>query len=196
MTRYGYARVSTLNQEQNNGCDRQVEALLNAGISKENIYCDTFTGAKSSRPQFNKLRETLKPGDEIVVSELSRLSRSTKQTLELIEEFEANNIIFTSLKESLSTNSPMARCFLTCVSAFNQLERELINERCQEGRELAKKQGRMGRKRVSDTRKEELEHALLLFEQNQKSVKQITEITGISSASIYREAKARNITRK
>lgn len=124
------------------------------------------------------------------------MGRDTKGVISIVEEFHERGVTVVSLKENITfDDSPMGRCFLTLVSAFSQLERELINERCQEGREIAKKEGRMGRPRKSDTDKDMLDTALVLYAANQKSVREIAEITGISTSTINREVKKQGVKR-
>ena len=136
---FGYMRVSSKSQDSKNGEARQKEALLAFGVEEKNLFYDVMTGKDMKRPQLEELKKYLREGDSVVVSELSRLGRDTKGVITLVEELHENGVSVISLKENITfDDSPMGRCFLTLVSAFSQLERELINERCQEGRELAK----------------------------------------------------------
>ncbi len=77
----GYARVSTL--EQN--LDRQIDALVNAGVDPRMIYQEKITGTKLQRPELNRLLEDLQPGDVLIIPDLTRISRSTKDLLMLVE---------------------------------------------------------------------------------------------------------------
>ena len=70
----GYARVSSEGQN----LDRQIDALTVAGIDKRNIYKEKVTGTKTNRPELHKMLNELQHGDIIIISELTRLSRSTK----------------------------------------------------------------------------------------------------------------------
>ncbi|MBQ9732940.1 MAG: recombinase family protein [Clostridia bacterium] len=136
---FGYMRVSSKSQDSKNGEARQKEALLAFGVEEKNLFYDVMTGKDMKRPQLEELKKYLREGDSVVVSELSRLGRDTKGVITLVEELHENGVSVISLKENITfDDSPMGRCFLPLVSALSQLERELINERCQEGRELAK----------------------------------------------------------
>ena len=84
---YGYARVSTKGQAKDgNSLEVQKAALIEAGAVESSIYIDTFTGTKMDRPEFNKLKEILRPGDKLIVTKLDRLGRSVSQASEIITE--------------------------------------------------------------------------------------------------------------
>lgn len=93
--RFGYARVSTEDQKT----DRQLDALREYGVDE--IFSEKISGTKRSRPELNRLLDKLRSGDTLVVYELKRLGRNTKQLLALAEEFQANQIEFVSLTEKL-----------------------------------------------------------------------------------------------
>ena len=76
----GYARVSTEGQN----LDRQIDALMAAGVSKKHLYCEKMTGTKSDRPELNRLLAGLETGDTVIIPDLTRISRSTKDLLDLL----------------------------------------------------------------------------------------------------------------
>ena len=185
-------RVSSKTQDERNGEARQKEALIRYGIQKNNLYYDVMTGTKAHRPALDKLLDFARKGDTVVVSELSRIGRNTKNCLELIEELNSKGIRFVAIKEGIDTDTELGKFFLTICSAFNELELSYIRERCQQGIDIAKKEGRMGRPKT-DPRA--LEHAINLYTDTRMTVKDITEITGVSNSVIYRETKKRGIMR-
>ena len=191
----GYMRVSSKSQDDKNGEARQKEALLSYGVEEENLYYDVMTGRAASRPALDEMRKFIRKGDTVVCSELSRLGRNTRNCLELVEEFKEKGVTFIAIKEGIDTSNAMGEFFLTICSAFNALELSYINERCNSGREAARKQGRSlgGRPKTNSNK---LEEALKLFEENETSVKSITAKTSVSASVIYREAKKRGIVRK
>ena len=189
----GYMRVSNKTQDAKNGEARQRKALLEYGIEEENLYYDVITGRSAARPALDKLLDYCRKGDTVVVSELSRLGRSTKNCLDLIAKLEEKEVTFIALKEGINTSNELGKFFLTICSAFSELELSYINERCQEGIAIAKAEGRMGR---PSTDKEALEKALELFEDSNTPVSKITELTGVSRSVIYRTASKHGITRK
>ena len=126
MTRYGYARVSTKDQK----LDRQIEALLNAGIAYERIYKDKETGAREgNRAQQKKLFKKMKRGDEVVVESWERLSRSTRQLLNYDLMFRNLGVKLTSLKQPVDLDTAFGRFVLGTHACTAELERDLIKQR-------------------------------------------------------------------
>src|SRR5476649_1381872 len=93
----GYARVST--EDQN--LDRQIDALVNAGVDIRNIYKEKITGTTKDRPELNKMMDELKIGDVLIISDLTRLSRSTKDLISLSEIINSKGVELVSLKEKI-----------------------------------------------------------------------------------------------
>lgn len=175
---YGYARVSTQHQELN----RQIDLLEQQNCNE--ILTEKMTGTKASRPQLDRLKDKLRPGDTVVVESFSRLGRSTKDLIELVNYFEEHDVKLVSLKENFDTTTPQGRLMMTVFQAFSQFERDLIVERTKEGLKSARARGRKGgRPRVNQ---QEVERALKLYHTREYSVKEITEMTGISGATLYR----------
>ena len=178
----GYTRVST--QEQN--LDRQIDALVNYGVDKRNIYAEKITGTKRSREQLDILIDELQKGDVVVITDITRLSRSTKDLLIIIDEIKEKGASIKSLKDTwLDTNSdnPYSTFLLTIMSGFSQLERDLISVRTKEGLEAAKKRGRKNGRPSVKNGKEDL--VLTLYNQNYK-IADICKHAGISRTSVYR----------
>lgn len=146
MATYGYARVSTV--EQNEG--RQLATLYSKyNILPENMYVDKCSGKNTDRPKLQELLDTMEAGDTIVVSELSRLGRSTRDLLELTDRFIASSVKIIFDKEQIDSSTSNGRLMLTVFAAFAEFERALILERQREGIALAKSQGRYhGRKPI------------------------------------------------
>lgn len=78
----GYARVSTEGQN----LDRQIDALMVAGVSRKHLYCEKMTGTKADRPELNRLINDLETGDTVIIADLTRISRSTKDLLEIVDK--------------------------------------------------------------------------------------------------------------
>lgn len=186
---FGYARVSTRHQHE----DRQVKALSEYGIRQEDIYVDKVSGLKEHRPALDKLLSLLQEGDTVVVSSFDRLARSTKQLLELAERFNKEGVRLVSLKENLDTSTPQGKLFFTISAAFAEFERSLIEERREEGTEIAKERGvKFGRPESSE---EKIEAAISLYLDGKLSVDSIAKTCGVSRATIYNKLKARGISR-
>ena len=120
----GYARVST--EEQN--LDRQLDSLKEAGCEK--IFQEKITGTKKERPELDKLMEQLRGGDLIIISDLTRLSRSVKDLFSLVDQIEKKGANIKSLKESwMDTSTPQGKLMFTIFAGISQFERDLISQR-------------------------------------------------------------------
>ena len=188
---FGIARVST--QEQN--LDRQVQALMDYGVEKKNIFCDKISGVAKieERPALNDMLTRLREGDTVVVVSFDRLARSLNQLLELTEYFNKNGITLVSLKENIDTCTPQGRLTFHLFASISEFEREIIKERQAEGIAIAKAQGRIKGRPRKDSK--QLENAIALYQSKTVSVSQIEEITTVSRATLYRELKKRGIKR-
>ncbi len=181
MMKIGYARVSTTDQN----LDRQRDALKAWGA--ERIYEEKMTGTKADRPQLNHVLEVLRPGDTLVVESFSRLSRSTKDLLELVERITNAGVALVSLKEALDTGSATGKLMLTMLAALAQFERDLLAERTQDGLKAARARGRVGGR--PKAKQGAVDMARKLYTAGTMTVQEIAKVTGISPATIYRYAK-------
>ena len=142
MTIYGYARVSTT--DQNTAV--QLAAFERAGIT--NIVEEKRSAVKD-RPELERLLAVLQPGDVLAVYKLDRLARSVLHFSQVFERLKAKGVGFRSLTESIETDSPQGRMFIHMLSAFAEFERELIRERCLAGQRAARAAGKTwGKKRA------------------------------------------------
>jgi DNA invertase Pin-like site-specific DNA recombinase len=124
---FGYCRVSTEEQV----LDRQLESLKKYNCDE--IFMEKITGTKANRPELNKLKEKVREEDIVVIESLSRLGRSTKNLLELVEYFKGKKVKLISTKENIDTESATGQLLLTVLSAISQFERDLTVERTKEG---------------------------------------------------------------
>ncbi|MGC5327020.1 recombinase family protein [Brevibacillus sp. SYSU BS000544] len=181
---YGYARVSSV--EQN--LARQIHQLNEAGC--EVIFQEKEKGI-SERPELKKLIQNLNEGDIIIVSDLTRISRSSKDLFELVELIKSNGGCLKSLKDTwLDTTSenPYSAFLLTVMGGVAQLERDLIRQRQAEGVAIAKDQGKYkGRIKKYTKKHAGLSHAIDLYQEGKYTIKKICEITKISRSTLYRE---------
>lgn len=130
----GYARVST--EEQNEA--RQIKALSDRGVEKENIYIDKQSGKNTQRVQLKALLAFARRGDIVITESISRIARNTRDLLSIVEDLTDRGVEFVSMKESIDTSSPQGKFMLTVFAALATLERECILERQREGIEIAK----------------------------------------------------------
>ena len=186
MTRLGYARVSTADQDT----ELQIRELDAAGC--ERIYRDHgVSGTKTSRPELDKILDRLSQGDEVIVWKLDRLGRNTRHLLELLDDFKARGIKFRSLHDGIATDpgsdlgGAMAQAMVTIISAFAQLERDQLSERTKAGMAIAASHGRKaGRREVTATHPN-VKQAHVLKKQGLKP-SDIGKIIGTSRATVYR----------
>lgn len=178
---YGYARVSTLDQN----LDRQVIMLKQCGIDE--LFTEKISGTKRSRPELDRLLAQLQPGDTVVVESLSRLGWSTKNLIELVEVFQAKGVQLVSLKESIDTSTPSGKLLFTLMSAIAQFERDTIAERTAEGLKAARAKGHVGGR--PRTNREKLVHAMWLYTTGEYTLKEIEELTGVKKSTLYRYMK-------
>ena len=131
-----YIRVST--REQNEA--RQLEALQKYDIEK--WYTEKVSGKNmTDRPELQSMIDFVRQGDTVYVHDFSRLARSTKDLLDIIEKLNAKGVYLVSNKENIDTSTPNGRLMLTMLSAIYQFERENMLDRQAEGIAIAKRNG-------------------------------------------------------
>lgn len=148
---YGYARVSTAlekTKDRNQTFDRQLMILKEKGVKEENIFCDRITGGSNTkdREAFDKLLSVILPGDTIVVSEMSRLSRSLKDLIDTVNYFMSRQIGITFIKEGFVIGTdgmnPVNKLLFQIIGAVNEFEKSLIAERVSQGMQASKLKGK------------------------------------------------------
>ena len=144
MANIAYVRISSPTQNE----ARQVEALQNHNIDK--WYTDEVSGKNTERPQLQAMLDYVREGDTIYIHDFSRLARSTKDLLHIVECLQSKGVNLMSNKENLDTNTATGKLMLTMIAAINEFERENLLERQREGIAIAKRQGKYkGRKEIS-----------------------------------------------
>jgi len=146
--KFGYARVSTNEQVT----ALQTDALMNAGCQK--VYSENCSGKSKERPQLEKLLDTLRAGDVVVVWRLDRLGRSLKDLIEIVEGFKEKNVQFISLSESIDTTTATGGLIFGIFASIAQFERNLTSERTKVGLASARKRGRVGGRKPKLTDKQ------------------------------------------
>ena len=204
MTIYGYARCST--DETKQQIDRQVRELKELGATKETIYLEYESGTKIARVELNRLLEKVKENDSIVATEVSRITRSTKQLcdiLELAQDKKLKLILGTFIVDcTVGELDPMTEGMLKMMAVFAEMERNMISQRVKSGMRNAKAKGKkIGRKKIT---KDDIPMVFLKhynkYKLNQEdmklgkkpvdrrgiNLKEFMAITGLSKNTIYR----------
>lgn len=140
---YGYARVSTQEQETH----AQIDALRKVGV--DFVFEEKRSGGDMRRPILARLLEQLQAGDVLVVYKLDRVARSLKHLLTIIDQLEERGAGFRSLTEAVDTSTPAGRMMLQMLGAFAEFELSMIRERTRAGMAAAVARGsRLGRPRA------------------------------------------------
>jgi DNA invertase Pin-like site-specific DNA recombinase len=176
--KYGYARVSTVAQ------DLIVQNEVLKKEACEVIFEEKFTGTKTDRPQFKNLLNELQAGDTLVVTKLDRLARNTKEGIEIIESLFEKSVKVHVLNVGLLENTTIGRFFLQTLLAVAEMERNLIVERTQEGKALAKQREDFREGRPRKHTKQQVHHALKLLENH--TYKEVEGMTGINKRTLIR----------
>ncbi|MDC7290183.1 recombinase family protein [Blautia schinkii] len=183
---YGYCRVSTRGQAKDgNSLEAQETALKAAGAEK--VFCDTFTGTKAHRPQLDELLSMITEGDKLIVTKLDRIARSATQGIELIQSLLDRGVTVHILNMGILDNTPTGKLIRTILLAFAEFERDMIVERTQEGKAIAKMNPDFSEGRPKKYTRQQVQHALELLENH--SYKQVEQMTGISKSTLIRAKK-------
>lgn len=184
--KYGYARVSTLHQD----LEVQLQALEKEDCDE--IFSEKLTGTKIDRSKFQELLNKLQAGDTLVVTKLDRFARTTKEGIETVKELFERGVKVHVLNMGLVEDTPTGRLILSVMLAFAEFERDMIIERTQEGKAIAKQNPDFREGRPRKFTKKQLDHAMNLLDDH--SFKQVAEITGISMSTLKRESARRKST--
>lgn len=134
---YGYARVST-NGQAKDGNSLEYQSRLLRENGAEVIYEESFTGTKKHRPKLDELLSVIQDGDVVIVAKLDRIARSVRDGLDIIDTITSKNCGLNILNMGKFDNSPSGKLMRTIFLAFSEFEREMIVQRTQEGKEIAK----------------------------------------------------------
>lgn len=132
----GYVRVSTVEQNE----ERQIEGLSKYGIEK--WYTEKVSGKNMDRPELQRMLAEVQSGDVIYVHDFSRLARSTKDLLDIVDKLNERGVHVVSSKEGMDTSTPQGRFTLTVLAAAYEMERTAMLERQAEGIAIAKREGK------------------------------------------------------
>lgn len=177
--RIGYGRVSTRDQNP----DSQRDALIADGCDR--IYIDKVSGKLASRPELDKALDQLRRGDQLVITRLTRLGRSLKNLMELVEQFREQDIDLIVLQQGLDTTTAGGRLIFHVMASIAEFERELIVEGTYEGLAAARARGRVGGRKAKLTPRQ-AKVAREMYDSRDYTVDQIAAEFGVSRPTIYR----------
>lgn len=177
----GYCRCST--EEQNTA--RQEVLMVQLGV--ERVYIDRISGKSTQRPQLQEMMSFCRAGDTIIVSEIARFARNTKDLLALIEDLSKKGVDFVSQKEAIDTTTPQGKFMLTVFAAVAELERESILQRQAEGIAIAKAEGKFKGRRKREI--DNFDSVVELWNAKLITAREAAKRLGISTNTLYRRIK-------
>lgn len=188
---YGYARVSTRQQGKHGNSLKDQEAKLREAGAEE-IITDIFTGTKMERPHFDQLKGQLKEGDTLIVTKLDRLARTAVEGSIVVRELVDRGVTVHVLNMGRADNSPMGKLMVTMLLAFAEFERDMIVERTQTGKEIARAKGIRVDGRPNKYTPEQMRHAIQLLDDG-NSYTHVERMTGISKSTLIRERRKQRV---
>lgn len=189
MTKIGYARVST--REQN--LDSQIDALKEAGCST--IYQEIASGSKTDRAVLDKLVQELRANDVLVVWKLDRLGRSLNHLIGLVNQLLNRKIALVSVQDPIDTTTAQGKFIFNVFASLAEFERDLIKMRTKAGLDAALARGRVGGrpKGLSKAANEKAYAAVTLYKEGELSTRKIAAQLNISRATLYSYLRHRKI---
>lgn len=185
--RVAYVRVSTVEQNE----ARQTEALSQFNIEK--WYIEKVSAKDTNRPKLQEMLEFVREGDVVYIHDFSRLARSTKDLLDIVELLKSKNVSLISHKENLNSESATGKLMLTVIAAINEFERTNLLERQREGIEIAKSLGKFtGRKEVVIP-EDVFEREYARYQERKINKGQLAEVLGISRPKLDKILKEKGL---
>ena len=181
---WGYARVSTSKQAKNgNSLEEQVKLLKDAGAEK--VITDDYTGTKIERPNFTKLINSLTSGDKLIITKLDRFARTAIEGSKVVRELVDKGVSVHILNMGLADNTPTGKLIITILLAFAEFERDMIVERTQSGKSIARSNGKRVDGRPKKFNDDKISLAMKLLDDGH-SYKQVESEMGISKSTLIR----------
>ena len=176
-----YVRVSTVEQNE----ARQLEGLKKYAIDK--LFTEKVSAKDTNRPQLQAMLDYAREGDTVYIHDFSRLARSTKDLLAIVEQLNAKGVHLVSNKENLDSSTPTGKLMLTMIGAINEFERANLLERQREGIAAAKGQGRYkGRKPIEPPG---LDTVIRRWRAGELTAAEAMRKLNLSPSTFYRKAK-------
>ncbi len=183
MSKIGYIRVSSVDQNT----DRQEVALKELKVDK--IFTEKLSGKNTNRPELHRMLDYVREGDVLYIESISRLARSTKDLLSLVQILQDKHVDLVSLKENIDTTTPQGRFILTIFGALSELERENILQRQKEGIEIAKQNGKVLGRPVIEIPKE-WDKVIALWNKGEITAREAMKRLNMNRGTFYRRLKS------
>ena len=188
-TYIGYARVSTMEQNE----ARQLHSFEGYTEKIKKVFIDKLSGKNTDRPQLQAMLSYVREGDVVVVSDFSRLARSTRDMLQIVQELTDKGVGLVSLKENVDTDTPQGRFMLTVFAALAELERETILQRQREGIALAKQQGKYKGRKPLPFNEEKFREECRKWRNGEQTAVATMKKLGMKKNRFYQNVKKMNI---
>lgn len=183
MSRIAYVRVSAIDQNT----DRQEIALSELNIDK--YFTEKISGKNTERPQLKKMLEYIREGDTVYIESISRLARSTKDLLSIVQQLQEKSVDLISLKENIDTTTPQGRFILTIFGALSELERENTLQRQKEGISAAKIKGKkFGRPQIDKPK--DWDKVIGMWQNGEITAVEAMHRLNLNRGTFYRRVKA------
>lgn len=183
----GYARTSTNTQELGLEVQKKAFEYFEPNV----IFWEQQSGRKEDRIELNKALKSLNEGDTLLIYNLSRLGRSSKQLVNIMSELNTKGIFLKSIQESIDTSTASGRLFYTVLAAIAEFEAESISQRTKDA--LARTDKQLGRPRF-DKKKEQ--QVIRYYKNKKLRIKDIANRCNVSEKTVYNIAKKHNLSRK
>ena len=182
MSKVGYIRVSAIDQNT----ERQEVALKELKVDK--IFTEKHSGKNTNRPELHRMLDYVREGDTLYIESISRLARSTKDLLSLVQVLQEKGVDLVSLKENIDTTTPQGRFILTIFGALSELERENILQRQREGIEIAKQNGKVLGRPIIESPKD-WDKIITLWKRGEITAVESMKRLNLTKATFYRRVK-------
>lgn len=183
------AYIRTSKNTQDLGLEVQRKALEKYG--PDCIFSEQISGRKEYRTELDKALKRLEKGDTLLIYNLARLSRSSRQLVNLMSELNEKEIYLKSIQESIDTRTASGRLFYTVLAGIAEFEAENISIRTKEA--LANTDKTLGRPPIKQSKRKKI---IVLYKGNNLSLKEIAEKCGVSEKTVYNIAKKEGLSRK
>ena len=182
-----YVRVSSVDQNE----ARQIEGLEKFGIEK--WFTEKISGKDTNRPQLQSMLDFVREGDTVYIHDFSRLARSTKDLLDIVEKLNSKGVHLVSNKENIDSSTPTGKLMLTMIGAIAEFERQNLLERQREGIAIAKREGKFKGGQVKRIDEEAFNAAYSRYKLRKITKKDLAAELGVSRPTLDKLLKERGL---